>query len=55
MGSKLVLLMTACINPQGMSKTVLQNKEERLTQYKTALNWYLRNTFYHQNNDRHQK
>lgn len=44
MGSKLVLLMTACINPQGMSKTVLQNKEERLTQYKTALNWYLRNT-----------
>lgn len=44
MDSSLVLLLTACINPQGMSKTALQDKEKRLAQYKAALDWYLQNT-----------
>ena len=39
-----VLLLTACINPQGMSKTALQDKDRRLAQYKLALDWYLHNT-----------
>ena len=42
--SGLVLLMTACINPQGMSKTALQDWRKRLSQYKLAIDWYLHNT-----------
>lgn len=44
MNPSLVLLLTACINPKGMSKTALQDKDKRLAQYKTALDWYLQNT-----------
>lgn len=44
MDSKLVLLLTACINPKGMSNTVLQDNNKRLAQYKVALDWYLQNT-----------
>lgn len=44
MKSNFVLLLTACINPKGMSKTVLQDKDKRLAQYKAALEWYLQNT-----------
>lgn len=36
-----VILLTACINPNGMAYTVLQNSEERLRQYRKALDWYL--------------
>jgi hypothetical protein len=39
-----VLLLTACVNPGGMSYTKLQDANERLLQYKTALNWYLSHT-----------
>ena len=37
-----VILLTACINPAGMSKTVLQDKDVRLAQYKRALDYYLK-------------
>lgn len=39
-----ILFLTACVNPQGMAYTKLNNPEVRLQQYKTALNWYLTNT-----------
>lgn len=39
--SNSVLLLTACINPNGMAYTVLQDKDERLLQYREALDWYL--------------
>ncbi len=38
------LLLTACVNPNGMSFTALQNKEERKQQYKNALSFYLAET-----------
>ncbi|MCQ2200468.1 MAG: hypothetical protein MJZ27_00110 [Bacteroidales bacterium] len=44
MKSRMVLFLTSCINPQGMSYTVLQDIDERLRQYKNALQWYLENT-----------
>lgn len=44
MKSRMVLFLTACINPQGMSHTSLQDPNERLEQYKIALQWYLDNT-----------
>ncbi len=36
-----VILLTACINPNGMAFTVLQDSDERLKQYREALDWYL--------------
>lgn len=39
-----VLLMTSCINPQGMKFTKLQDKMERRRQYEKALSFYLANT-----------
>jgi hypothetical protein len=39
-----VILLTACVNPTGMSFTKLQNPKKRLDQYKEALDWYLLNT-----------
>lgn len=39
-----VLFMTACINPNGMSNTALQNVEERKRQYVHAINYYLNHT-----------
>ena len=36
-----VVLLTACINPNGMAYTALQDKDVRLLQYKDALDWYL--------------
>lgn len=36
-----VILLTACINPNGMAYTVLQDSDERLRQYREALDWYL--------------
>lgn len=40
----MVLFLTSCINPQGMAYTVVQDSNERLEQYKKALQWYLKNT-----------
>lgn len=42
--NKIAILLTACINPNGMSKTILQDKEIRKRQYEDALNFYLANT-----------
>lgn len=41
-----VLLMTACINPSGMSNTALQDVEERKRQYVHAIEYYLNHTDY---------
>ena len=39
-----VILMTACINPNGMCYTKIQDVNERLQQYVEAIKWYLGNT-----------
>jgi len=39
-----ILLLTACVNPGGMSYTQLNNPDKRRQQYENALNWYLTNT-----------
>lgn len=39
-----ILFLTACVNPNGMAYTKLNNPEVRLGQYKEALDWYLANT-----------
>lgn len=39
--NKVVILLTACINPNGMAYTVLQDRDVRLQQYREALDWYL--------------
>ena len=39
-----IILLTACVNPNGMALTALQDTDERLRQYEGALNWYLDNT-----------
>lgn len=41
-----VILLTACINPGGMSSTRLQDTKIRLEQYKQALSFYLSKTSY---------
>lgn len=41
-----ILFLTACVNPNGMAYTKLNNPEVRLKQYKDALDWYLENTDY---------
>lgn len=42
--NKTVILLTACINPDGMSFTNLNNPEERKKQYVEALAFYLNHT-----------
>ena len=42
----IILLLTACINPNNMSFTVLNNKEVRKKQYVEALEYYLSNSNY---------
>ena len=42
--SQLAILLTACVNPNGMAYTTVQNPQIRLNQYKTTLRWYLENT-----------
>lgn len=42
----MILLLTACINPNGMAYTALSNKEERESQYVNAIKFYLSNTHY---------
>lgn len=39
-----VILLTACIKPNGMCYTKLQDENERLNQYVKAIKWYLNNT-----------
>lgn len=41
-----VILLTACVNPMGMSKTTLQNSKVRLEQYISTINFYIENTNY---------
>lgn len=42
----MILLLTGCITPDGMSYTFLNNKEEREKQYVDAIRYYLLNTHY---------
>lgn len=42
--NKVCILLTACINPGGMSMTALQDVAERRRQYVNALHYYLDNT-----------
>lgn len=46
MSEKIVILLTACVNPNGMSFTVLNDQNERLKQYLCSLKWYIDNTPY---------
>lgn len=41
---KTCILLTACVNPSGMSHTILQNPETRAEQYKKALDFYIKGT-----------
>lgn len=41
-----ILLLTGCINPNGMAFTSLTDTAIRLKQYQTAINFYLKNTNY---------
>ncbi len=41
---EVVILLTACVNPNGMAFTKIQDCQTRLNQYKEALTWYLENT-----------
>ncbi len=43
---KFVLLLTGCVNPNGMALTALKDVDERKNQYIKALEWYIENTFY---------
>lgn len=42
----MILLLTGCITPNGMTMTVLSNQEERKKQYINAIRFYLSNTNY---------
>ncbi len=44
--NKIVLLLTGCINPGEMPFTHLTNKDERMRQYKNAIDFYLNKTDY---------
>lgn len=39
-----ILLLTACVNPNGMSFTKIQDTNLRLSEYISAIFWYLKNT-----------
>lgn len=41
---KYVLLLTGCVNPQGMAQTALTDAAERQRQYEEAVRWYLSHT-----------
>lgn len=42
----MILLLTGCINPDGMAYTTLSNQEERREQYILAIHYYLSETNY---------
>lgn len=46
MKKKYVILLTACVNPDGMPFTVLNDASERLRQYRKALEFYLTESSY---------
>lgn len=41
-----VIILTACVNPNGMPFTTLQDNDIRISQYQQALTWYLENTLH---------
>lgn len=43
---EIIILLTGCIDPNGMLFTELQNVNERKRQYIDAINWYLKHTHY---------
>lgn len=43
---KMVILLTGCIDPNGMAYTALNSIEERKTQYVNAIQFYLKETSY---------
>ena len=43
----MIILLTGCIDPNGMSYTTLSNVEERKAQYIEAIHYYLSNTNYY--------
>ena len=38
------ILLSACVNPNGMTHTALQDTQERMNQYKRAILWYIEHT-----------
>lgn len=40
----MVILLTACVNPNGMAFTKLNDQKLRLNQYKSSIKFYLENT-----------
>ena len=46
MQNSMILLLTGCINPNGMAFTTLSNENERKEQYVNAIQYYLSNTQY---------
>lgn len=42
--NQICIMLTACVNPNGMSYTALQNVDERELQYRKALSYYLSET-----------
>ena len=38
------ILLTACVNPNDMTHTALQDTQERMNQYKRAILWYIEHT-----------
>ena len=42
----MILLLTGCINPNGMAYTTLSDQEERKNQYISAIRYYLSKTKY---------
>lgn len=40
----LVLFLTACVNPNGMAQTAVQDSQKRLEQYINAINFYIKQT-----------
>lgn len=42
--NNIVILLTACVNPNGMSFTTLCDSNKRLEQYLKSVKWYLENT-----------
>lgn len=46
MGKSTVILLTACISPDGMAYTALQDSNERKRQYIDAIKFYIDSTYY---------
>lgn len=44
--TNIVILLTSCVNPNGMAFTAIQDPVVRLSQYQNSIDWYLRHTNY---------